>query len=301
MGSYDRDYMRGNSAGGGSGYRDSYSNETHNVIWILIGINAVVFFAGWLVPDVFYEGRTPNGYISWDKIAAGEVWRIFTFPFVHASVFHLALNMLMLYFFGKPLVNSQGLTNFLIIYGMGSLLGGTCQLLASPNAAGMGASASILAVISAFLWLKPQEIFQGLVMFVIPIRAKYRTIALVILGMQVFMLLLSFGGASSAEGTGWAAHLGGYAYGWLHVTFLTGQNFKPRTKVRKPGRSRTKGVAYTRRPDNSKIIEAEFSDKKPDYDAILDKINREGMGSLTDEEREILEKASQSMKGKDPS
>lgn len=300
MGSYDRDYMRGNQ-GGGSGYRDSYSNETHNVIWILIGINVVVFFAGWIVPNVFYEsGRLPNGYLNLPKLMEGEVWRLFTYPFVHGSVIHLAFNMLMLYFFGKPLVNSQGLTNFLVIYGMGSMLGAAVQLIFHPASPVVGASASVIAVVAAYLWLRPQDIFQGMVMFVIPIRAKYKTLALVLLGFQVVMMLLDFANPSSGNQTAWPAHLGGYAYGWLHVCFLTGNAFKRQPKkARKPSRAKT--VPYTRRPDNSKIIEAEFSDKKPDYDAILDKINREGIGSLTDEERKILEQASQSMnKGKDP-
>jgi hypothetical protein len=43
------------------------------------------------------------------------------------------------------------------------------------------------------------------------------------------------------------------------------------------------------------VIDAEFSKPTADYNEVLDKINREGIGSLTPAERRILERASENL------
>ncbi len=297
--------MRGSSGRGG--YRDSYSTETHRLIWILIGINAAVFILGWFLPDLFLRSRGVNeftgepiwdgrkGGLAWSYLQQGEVWRILTYPFIHGSLLHLAVNMLFLWFFGKHFINARGVVQFVIVYAMGSLLGAALQIAVKPNSLIMGASASTTALLAASCWVRANEIFRGLFLFVIPFQMRWQTAALIFLGIDVVMFLATLG--RDAE-IAWMAHIGGWIYGWAHVVILSGAI---RFSVPKPKGRKSKTVPYHRRSENPNIIEAEFSDGKPDHDAVLDKINREGMGSLTDEERRILEQASKTMKGKNPS
>jgi hypothetical protein len=59
-------------------------------------------------------------------------------------------------------------------------------------------------------------------------------------------------------------------------------------------------VVYRSRPEQPNVIDAEFAPvsgtkSKADYNEVLDKINREGIGSLTPAERRILERASENL------
>ncbi len=302
MGSYDRDYMRGNQ--GGSGYRDSYSNHTHRLIWILMGVNAAVFLAAYFAPEVFFRVTADGvvtdsraGGLSLSYLREGQIWRIFTYPFIHGHLLHLLMNMALLYFIGRHVLNAKGVTQFVVIYVLGSVIGAALQIAFVPSTYLVGASASIIALVSAFCWMRPKDIFEGYFMFVIPMRMRFQTLAFIVLGFDVLMFVISLGGESH---TAWMAHIGGWLYGWIHMTYLVSGRLQvsaPKTRKTR-NKSRGKTVPYTRRSENPNIIEAEFTDGKPDYNAILDKINREGMSALTEEERRILEQASESMKGK---
>ena len=99
------------------------------------------------------------------KVLAGEWWRLIGANFLHYGSFHLATNMLSLFFIGRLIELSLGARYYLTIYlvsGIGSML--TFTLLAFrlglSNAFLVGASAAIMGLIGAILaiflqiWLK---------------------------------------------------------------------------------------------------------------------------------------------------
>ncbi len=100
-----------------------------------------------------------------NKVLAGEWWRLIGANFLHYGSFHLATNMLALFFIGRLIELSLGAKYYLTIYlfsGIGSML--TFTLLAFrlglDNAFLVGASAAIMGLIGAILaislqiWLK---------------------------------------------------------------------------------------------------------------------------------------------------
>ena len=103
-----------------------------------------------------------------EKVIQGEWWRLIGANFLHYGSFHLATNMLSLFFVGRLIELSLGAKYYLTIYmvsGIGSML--TFTLFAFriglDNAFLVGASAAIMGLIGAILaislqiWLKNRK------------------------------------------------------------------------------------------------------------------------------------------------
>ena len=84
-----------------------YRKPGINPIWVLIGVNIVIFFATLLNPDVIYLrfGLIPANF-------GQEPWTVFTYMFVHAGWSHIIFNMITLYFFGTFAMALVGETIF---------------------------------------------------------------------------------------------------------------------------------------------------------------------------------------------
>ena len=96
-----------------------------------------------------------------EKVLAGEWWRLVGANFLHYGSFHLATNMLSLFFIGRLIEFSLGAKYYLTIYlvsGIGSML--TFSLLAFKlglsNVFLVGASAAIMGLIGAILAISLQ-------------------------------------------------------------------------------------------------------------------------------------------------
>jgi hypothetical protein len=128
---------------------------------------------------------------------------------------------------------------------------------------------------------------QILLYFIFPIKAKY-----FVLLFGVFELLAARGSMMGhVDGIGHFAHLGGMLFGYL---FLAG-GLGGRSRSWGLGnlgswwrRQRTKARIRVVRPDDR----SRPSERQERIDAILEKISREGLESLTPEEADILRKAS---------
>jgi membrane associated rhomboid family serine protease len=92
-------------------------------------------------------------------IDEGEYWRLVTSGFLHYGIFHLALNMFMLYLLGSELEPSLGRLRLGIVYFV-SLLGGSFgALLLEPNALTAGASGAVFGLMgSAFVLMRNRGI-----------------------------------------------------------------------------------------------------------------------------------------------
>lgn len=144
-------------------------NNHHKIAYttyILIGLNLLVYAL-----EIRLGGSQSSlalerlGALIPEKVLAGEWWRLIGANFLHYGSFHLATNMLSLFFIGRLIELSLGAKYYLTIYlfsGVGSML--TFTLLAFrlglDNAFLVGASAAIMGLIGAILaislqiWLK---------------------------------------------------------------------------------------------------------------------------------------------------
>jgi membrane associated rhomboid family serine protease len=113
----------------------------------LIVANVIVFaLTNGVNGDVSNPHLDRYGAVTF-KIAQGEWWRLITSGFIHFGVFHIAFNMLALYFIGILLEPGVGSWRFLAIYGASLLAGSLGAMLFQPvNVLGGGASGAVFGV-----------------------------------------------------------------------------------------------------------------------------------------------------------
>jgi membrane associated rhomboid family serine protease len=289
----DREIMRVYGRGTGFGGR-----QTTSAVKILLIANLAVF-----VLQVLTRGGRPLGGIidQWGSfvpqwaIFGGEVWRFVTYMFLHADFWHIGLNMFILWMFGSQLEALWGRRTFLIYYfvcGVGAAsVYGVFKLFGYDSMIPMmGASGAVYGLLLAYGLTFPDNVI--LVFMILPMKAKY---AVLIFGL---IELLSMG---SASGVAHLAHLGGMVVGFVFLRLTAPglarggmggtaslgrawRNFRARSRMR-----------VVRPEDGSRggngRDEAPPSPEQKRIDGILDKISREGLQSLTEEEQEILRRA----------
>ena len=145
--------------------RASFEGEGAVVTKALIAINVGIFLlqllAGGTLSNpggsLFVDGAlvirasTGAGLVG---LAEGEWWRLLTAAFLHGGIFHLALNMLALWWFGGPVEAALGRGRFLLLYVISGLAGSAGALILSPDAITVGASGAIFGILGAALVLE---------------------------------------------------------------------------------------------------------------------------------------------------
>ena len=245
------------------------------------------------------------GFIPHKAIFGLQVWRFLTYMFLHGGLYHFGFNMFALWMFGSQIESRWGRRNFLVYYFVcglgGAIVYGVFKLFGMETFIPMiGASAAIMGILLAYGMTYPNSII--LFLFVIPMKAKYFVILLALINLMSIP-----GGGSVAH----LAHLGGMLAGFIFLRMtipslgspigggslgsgpgglggLGGawKRYQTRRKMRVVRPEEKNHGGNGRTDDNNK--------KSPDQqriDVILDKISREGLQSLTDEEQEILRRA----------
>lgn len=127
--------------------------------YTLIGINLLVWIIGVLGLNglIFLYGAQYSPLIR-----KGEVWRLFTAMFIHASLLHILGNMLGLYIIGKIIEHTFGTKKFLSIYILGGLLGSFASF-ALNSVPSIGASGAVMAAGGAliYIWLRVPNAFRN--------------------------------------------------------------------------------------------------------------------------------------------
>ncbi|GHB24799.1 rhomboid family intramembrane serine protease [Streptomyces viridiviolaceus] len=122
---------------------------------ILIGVNIAVFIAvhasSTLLYDLVLRGQWPPApYVPTEGVAAGEWYRLVTTMFTHEEIWHIAFNMLSLWFLGGPLEAALGRARYLALYLVSGLAGSALTyLLAAPTQATLGASGAVFGLFGA--------------------------------------------------------------------------------------------------------------------------------------------------------
>ncbi|MFO1476992.1 MAG: rhomboid family intramembrane serine protease [Verrucomicrobiota bacterium] len=237
-------------------------------------------------------------------LESGYVWQFFTFQFLHASLMHLLGNLLALWFFGNFVEQVMGPKRFLLAYFGSGAAGGLLQcvlMVLFPRHFGMlvvGASAGAMGIFAIFARLQSNATI--LMSFVLPIRAD--VLLWITAAVSLFFTLVPSGGGGMAH----AAHLGGLATGLLWVRMGWQNDDVPlpwENWMRGWRRARSGAAARRRRPESGDsagwpgVPEDELAETgreefiSREVDPILDKISKHGIQSLTERERNILERA----------
>jgi membrane associated rhomboid family serine protease len=272
----------------------------------LILIIANVFFS--------YKGFTNEAFFDGykfevDKILVNKEYkRLVTSGFLHVSWTHLIFNMISLYIFSGAIEDSLGGAKFLIIY-FASLIGGDLlSLFVHRNHAdynSVGASGAICGIIFASIALFPgMEVgFLGLPIYIPSWLYGLLYIAFSIYGIR-----------SKKDNIGHEAHLGGALIGMLVAIIIVPsafmENYVTILIIAVPSIAFIYLIItrpqvllidnfYFKTHKNNYSIDHRYNEAKnksqQEIDAILDKINKKGIDSLSKKEKEILKQHSNNL------
>lgn len=85
-------------------------------------------------------------------IRQGEIWRVITYMFLHASLLHLIVNMYSLYALGASVENFLGRWKFIVVYLVSGICGGLLSAATGSNTISVGASGAIFGLAGALLY-----------------------------------------------------------------------------------------------------------------------------------------------------
>ncbi len=249
-----------------------------------------------------YQGLTHSSYqekymLHVDSILINkEYYRFFTSGFLHVNWIHFGFNMAALISFALSIEILLGIKSFLIIYCL-SLLGGSLLALYIHRIHGdysaVGASGAISGIVASAIILFPEgEI--GLILFEGGIKSW-------IFGL-VFIVISILGIKSQSDSIGHEAHLGGLLTGIVTTSIIGPSKFVENLWI-----VLLMGVPIIlfliliiRRPEI--LITGKWNFTKPKLpkergndiplDELLEKIKRNGYGSLSTKEKSLLDKYS---------
>lgn len=259
----------------------AYPRLTPAVKTLLITLAAIhlVMFALFMASPASYERVLKPLLLDPREWSASfplvPIWQLATYGLLHdvQSLLHLLGNLLILYFFGTSLEEELGQRRFVWTYAGAQLAGALLYMVAAwagmPSGAVLGASGACYGVMIAVATLFPD---RTVYLLFFPI--KMRWFAVGILVLTLYAALVQMKGAN--DGTAHLVHLGGIAYGFLAVR--TGLVRKDPVEILE----RRRAVAK---------VERATSDAQH-VDQLLEKIARQGIGSLSKSEREFLKRAS---------
>jgi len=256
----------------------------------LLLFNLVVFIVLFLTRNAgtgLGLGNTVTSWLSinttmwWTEPPFVPIWQVLTYGFLHdlGGFGHILFNSLALFFFGAMLERSLGANRFLVVYFGALLLGGVVHVLLSAfgfyTGYVVGASGAIMGVIVAAAALFPNA--QVLFIF-IPMPLYLMAGGLVVMDLLMF--------TSAGSGTAHDVHLAGALFGFLYIK--RGWHHRRTPEIAElPGR--LKAQAQAKR--EQRALGKRQADEER-LDALLERINREGMSSLTDAEKAFLKQMS---------
>ena len=239
-----------------------------------------------------------------------EYYRLVTSGFLHTGWFHLIFNMITLYAFGQSLMLFIGTPLFALIYFAGLIGGNLFGLLLHRNHGdfgSIGASGAVCGVLFATIALFPG---MDIRFFLIPI-----PIPAWFYGF-VYICYTIWGIRSKHDNVGHEAHLAGALTGMLLAIAFYPQSLRQNLLpilavavpcivfiyviVRKPHLLLINNNFFNQERERRLSIDQRYNarriDEQKELDAILEKIHRKGMNSLSKGEKEALERYSRILK-----
>ena len=228
----------------------------------------------------FLSGAMPSLYSLFALVPAwvvGRPWTPFTYMFLHGGFWHLAFNMLVLYFFGPRL---ESRLSVIVPFVLPTF---------STMTAVVGASGALYGVLLAFAHYWPDE---RILIIPIPIPIRIRT-------MVVLATLLAVGGiamevAGSPQRIAHHAHLGGFLGAWIFMKWREKNSAAAQFKRKAEGGHRRSWLQDRDAAQRWAAIDRESLHpvNREAYDEIMNKLRTQGLPSLTARERAFLDRFS---------
>ena len=244
-----------------------------DAIKILIIINVGLFLLRFVAKSQIdlagIFGLSPN--TVWPMI-----WQPITYMFIHGDLFHVLINMFVLWMFGSEMESIWGRAQFLRYYFLTGVGSGLVWLLFNAGQSYsvlIGASGAIYGILIAYGMMFPNRTVY--LYFMIPIKVKW---FVVFLGAVAF--LSSFNNNTNISHL---THLSGMVIGFVYLRYYW--HWKDfRFSVHKQIEEFRSSISSKR--DKKKI------EMQNEVDQLLDKINETGYDNLTEEEKDLLYRAS---------
>jgi membrane associated rhomboid family serine protease len=286
-----------------------------NSLIMMIAILALVFCIFKFIYITYYlSGLSRESFYSnifnWFILPAevnkilDRPWTILTYMFMHEGVFHMLGNLLWLWAFGYILQDLAGNNKLVPLFLYGGIAGAFLFVVTnnlfpvlSSQIEGrtlQGASAGVMAIAIATTTLAPNYRIFPMLNGGIPLWI-----------VTIIFVIIDFASIPSENGGGHIAHIGGAIIGLIFVLQLKRGNdwsawmnrffnwvsnlFNPDKKEWK--KTAKKDLYYNTKGTQPFKKVSNITQKR--IDEILDKINQQGYRFLTDEEKEILKRASE--------
>ncbi len=245
-----------------------------------------------LIANVVVFLLTSSGAIDGGRLALYppailfQPWGLLTYMFVHAGFMHLLFNMIGLFFFGPRLEMQLGSRPFLNLYLLSGLGGAALSFVFAWQAAVVGASGAVFGVLLGFAYFWPKE--RIYIWGILPVEARW------LVGVLAAVALYS--GISGADaGVAHFAHLGGFVFGYGYLRWRRRKYFQqwkpmatPKEQLAKTVRPGSHGEAIRRW---SRIrVEDLHELNREEVERLLAKAKELGAGSLTPDERAVLDR-----------
>jgi membrane associated rhomboid family serine protease len=280
--------------------RDSFS---FNVVkWLMVAYTAL-----FLLQHIAEKWMGYFGHYTWLGLSATAVlhghklWTLFSYHLLQdttgldGGIFNLIFNLLGLYFFGGAVRERVGPHRFLMLYCAFVIAGAAAWLAVFPLGVSwplLGPLAVMSGIFALYCCHHADEQMTFLAFFIVPVSAKPKYfcwfwVVLNLFGFFFFEML----GRPSPLWNGTVANLAAMltAYGFYRVAGrveLFGGT--PGAGIQLPGWFRRKKKDA---PLRYQVNLTNRKDLRTEVDRILDKINSEGFGALTKEEKLLLDEA----------
>lgn len=246
-------------------------------------------------------------------VLQGQVWRLLTTAFCHSRemLWHIAMNMFVLWWLGPSLETMYGSREFLCFYLLAAVVSSLAyvglDLATGKSIPAIGASGAIMGVTAVFSYHFPTQVFR--LFMLIPLEMRWLVWIYAIYDLHPVVLELS--GTGRSDGVAHAAHLGGLAFGLLYshrqwrMTALFDRRQRPKEEAVARVGNGVSSVTLPLKPAVNARLKPKSSEtlplptaasQPPRLDDVLTKVHAEGLSSLTEQERLVLEQESQRLR-----
>ena len=248
-----------------------------NAIKILVSVNFGIFVLQTIsnAEALFFPlfGLVPK--MVWSELM---IWQPITYLFFHGGIWHVLINMFVLWMFGSELERIWGKHRFLKFYFMTGIGSGLITMFFSLKSMTpiVGASGAVYGVLLAYGLTYPNR--QIYLYGIIPIKSIW-----FVIGIGFIAFMSSFNNLSQVSHI---THLSGMLIGYL--------------MLKRPFHWRTFWFSIRKKTLEYQVLQKEkklshIQKIEHDVDIILDKINREGFDKLSKDEQDQLYKGSRSL------